>query len=132
MKPKAHKKDRQFGYVVGTAFAAVGSIWLFRGRFLPIATGCLVAGLALIALAALRPGLLSHPHRLWMRMAEGMSFVMTRVILALVFFLVLTPIALVRRALGSDPLRRRAPRRDTYWTPYPQRQRDPRHFEKMF
>jgi hypothetical protein len=67
-----------------------------------------------------------------MLLAEGLSFVTTRVILALVFFLVVTPIGVVKRLMGWDPLSRRAERRASYWQPYSERQRNPRHYEKMF
>ncbi len=39
-----------------------------------------------------------------MTLAEAMAYVSTRIILALVFFLVLTPIGLIKRAMGWDPL----------------------------
>jgi ABC-type uncharacterized transport system permease subunit len=67
-----------------------------------------------------------------MGLAEGLSYVMTRVILALVFFFVVTPIGLVRKMVGGDPLNRRAARTESYWKPYLARQTDPRHYEKMY
>ena len=83
-------------------------------------------------LGVLFPGVLRYPYRLWMKLAEGISYVMTRVTLAIVFFAVVTPIGLLRKAAGGDPLRRRARPADSYWWPYSARQRDPRHYEKMF
>jgi hypothetical protein len=65
-----------------------------------------------------------------MKLAEGMSYVSSRIILAIIFFLVLTPIGLIKRALGWDPLQRRSGTRDSFWHPYPERH--PRHYEKMF
>lgn len=67
-----------------------------------------------------------------MALAEGIGFVSTRIILAFVYFLVLTPIGLIKRAMGWDPLHRRAVRRESYWRPYSTRQRNRRHYEKMF
>ncbi len=49
-------------------------------------------------------------------MAHALGFVSTRIGLAIVFFGVMAPIALVLRAVGKDPLdRRRDRRRPTYW-----------------
>lgn len=45
--------------------------------------------------------------RLWLGLSLVLGAVMSRVILALVFFVVLTPLALLRRALGHDPMRLR-------------------------
>jgi hypothetical protein len=67
-----------------------------------------------------------------MLLAEGLSFVMTRIILGIVFFLIITPIGVVKRLSGWDPLDRRSGSRASYWRPYSERQRDTRHYEKMF
>ena len=78
------------------------------------------------------PRALVWPNRLWMGLAEALSFVMTRVILAIVFFALVTPIGLFRRLIGGDPLNRRAASSESYWKPYLSRQSDPRHYEKMY
>jgi hypothetical protein len=67
-----------------------------------------------------------------MKLAEGLSFVMTRLILGVVFFLVVTPIGVIKRLFGWDPLSRRGGHSDSYWTTYSERQRDSRHYEKMY
>lgn len=89
-------------------------------------------GVTLIVLGAISPRILVYPNKAWMKLAEGLSFVSTRIILAFVFFLVLTPIGLIKRAMGWDPLHRRSHGLDSYWRPYSKRQLDPRHYEKMF
>ncbi|WP_221031921.1 SxtJ family membrane protein [Actomonas aquatica] len=46
------------------------------------------------------------------------GFVLSHVILGLVYYLVLTPIGLIMRALGRDPLERRYdPTQTSYWKP---------------
>ena len=89
-------------------------------------------GGVLLMLGFVYPRALVWPNRIWMRFAEALSYVMTRVILGIVFFLVLTPIGLVRRMTGWDPLGRRRAPGESYWVPYPERQHDPKHLEKMF
>jgi hypothetical protein len=132
MKPRRFRAEREFGLVVGAAFTLLGSWWLFRGRFLEIARIFVPLGVSLILLGAVYPRVLLYPHRAWMKLAEGMSFISTRVILAFVFFLVLTPIGIIKRAMGWDPLHRRGDSLDSYWRPYSKRQLDSRHYEKMF
>ena len=54
--------------------------------------------------------------RAWMKLAEGMSWVMTRVILAAFFYLVLTPVGLCMRLFGKDLLDRKFhDGRASYW-----------------
>jgi hypothetical protein len=86
----------------------------------------------LVLLGLVFPNALVLPNRAWMVFAEALSFVMTRIILAFVFFAIVTPIGVVKRLFGWDPLQRRAAASDSYWKPYSERQRDPRHYEKMF
>jgi len=46
------------------------------------------------------------------------------------FFLALTPMGLLARLFGRDPLVRR--RRGSTWTPYPAHRRGVKHYERMF
>lgn len=132
MKPRAFRAEREFGLIVGAAFSLLGAWWLFRGKFFEVARILVPFGIGLFVLGAVFPRILFYPNKAWMKLAEGMSFVSTRIILAFVFFLVLTPIGMIKRAMGWDPLRRRSQSLDSYWQPYSRRQLDPRHYEKMF
>jgi len=129
----SYRVERSFGLSVGGVFVALGGLWLIRGKGqVVVAAGLLALGMVLVLFGAAFPGLLVVPNRLWMRLAEALSFVMTRVILAIVFFTVVTPIGLLRRLTGGDPLRRRAPSSESYWRPFGIRQTDVRHYEKMY
>lgn len=52
----------------------------------------------------------------WMSLSQALGFVVSRILLGVVFFVVLTPLALTQRALGRDPLKRRAPKNGTAFT----------------
>ena len=118
--------------IVGGVFALLGAWWFYRGKFTSAASIVLPLGFLLVLLGLIVPRVLVYPNRAWMALAEGMSYVSTRIILAFDFFVVLTPIGLIKRAMGWDPLHRRAHRLESYWRPYPERQQNPRHYEKMF
>ena len=132
MNQRSFRVEREFGLIVGSVFVLLGGWWLYRGKFFTAAQVTLPLGALLIILGLLWPGALVLPNRAWMLLAEGLSFVMTRIILGLVFFLIITPIGVVKRLSGWDPLSRRGARSASYWKPYSERQRDPRHYEKMF
>jgi hypothetical protein len=131
-KSPSLRQEREFGLLVGAIFCALGGWWLYRGRLEVVRPVVLTIGCLLVILGALFPTALKLPYRLWTGLAEALSFVTTRVILALVFFVVVTPIGLIGKALGRDPLRRRAKPAASFWWPYSDRQRDPKHYEKMF
>ena len=129
---KRFRAEREFGLVVGGVFVLLGSWWLYRGKFLTVAQVFLAVGGLLVLLGLIWPRLLVLPNRAWMLLAEGLSFVTTRIILGLVFYLMVTPIGVIKRLSGWDPLSRRGGRSESYWKPYSPRQRDRRHYEKMY
>jgi Saxitoxin biosynthesis operon protein SxtJ len=60
----------------------------------------------LVLPALVAPSVLKPAYRAWMALAAVLAWINTRIILGLVFFLVVTPIGLVMRLLGRDPMRR--------------------------
>ena len=107
--------------------------WLTWRGSAPIVTRTLLTlGGLLVVFGLVYPRGLVWPNRVWMRFTEALSYVSTRVILAIVFFVVITPIGVVRRLTGWDPLGRRRAPANSYWVPYSERQHDPKHLEKMF
>lgn len=132
MKKKSFRREREFGLIVGGVFVLLSAWWLYRGKFPGASQITLPLGALLVVLGFVWPKALVWPNRAWMLLAEGLSFVTTRLILGIVFFLMITPIGFVKRLTGWDPLDRRSGRRPSYWKPYSERQRDPRHYEKMY
>ncbi len=132
MKRRSFRAEKEFGLVVGGVFVLLGGWWLYRGKFGITTQVLLTLGALLIVFGLIWPRALVWPNRAWMLLAEVLSWITTRIILGLVFFLVVTPIGVVKRLMGWDPLSRRAPRGASYWRPYSERQRNPRHYEKMF
>ena len=132
MKPQSFRTEREFGLLVGGIFLLLGFWWIYRGKLAGPSQVILPLGAILFFLGLLIPRALYYPNKAWMALAAALSYVSTRVILAFVFFALLTPIGLIKRARGWDPLHRRSVSRESYWRPYSKRQLDPRHYEKMF
>ena len=97
------KEGRKFGLTVGTAFLVLGGVALWRGRELPTQILWGLGGLLILG-AALLPAKLKPVERAWMAMALQISRVMTPIVMGIVYFLVLTPIALVMRSTKGNPL----------------------------
>ena len=131
-RKQSQRAEREFGLVVGGVLILLSTWWLYRGKFHSASHVTLPLGAALVLLGLVLPRALVLPNKAWMALAEVLSFVTTRIILAFVFFLVVTPIGFIKRLFGWDPLHRRAGPSVSYWKPYSERQRDPRHYEKMF
>ena len=99
------KQLREFGLLIGFGFPFLIG-WIipalaghtFRIWTLWIALPSLITGL-------MKPGLLFYPYKWWMALGLALGWINSRIILGLVFFLVLQPIALIMKFVGYDPLK---------------------------
>jgi hypothetical protein len=75
-------------------------------------------GAAALAIAFLARRAWLAVFRAWMKLAEGLAWVSTRVILTIFYFVILTPFALVRRIAGKPTLDTAwHDGKTTYWVP---------------
>jgi len=113
--PELDRKGlREFGLVTGGILVALFGLlipWLL-GRAFPLWPWIVMAVLAVWSLAA--PLSLRHVYRLWMRFGLVLSRITTPLILGIVFYLLLTPMGLLRRLFGSDPMARKFDGSDSY------------------
>ena len=116
MTTKSNVELRKFGLTMAIAFAAIGGFMLWRDKpawmyLFAIAGFFLVFGLTL-------PRLLAPIEWAWMKFAYALSFVMTYVLITLIFYVAITPIGLVMRLLGKDPLALKFDKNaKSYWVP---------------
>ena len=114
------KTLRQFAGLWLVVFGGI-ALWqaLVRGRGslgLSIGALALVVGLAGLT----RPEWVRLIYIGWMVLAFPIGWTVSQVMLALMFYGLFTPIGLVFRLLGRDPLHRtRRPGVESYWTPKP-------------
>jgi len=67
--------------------------------------GWVALATAVLVLNMTAPKVFGPASKLWFGLSAVLGAVMSRVILTLVFFLVLTPMGLIRRAMGKDTLK---------------------------
>jgi hypothetical protein len=115
------EKRRAFGKVLVLGFLGLGVLlWVLvrwkTGRWAdwPLWLGGICASVG--AVCWMVPGLGRPVYVVWHAVGGAISFAITNVLLLVIYFLVITPIGLVLRALGRDPLERRWDRTaPTYW-----------------
>ena len=108
--------DRSFGFVFTGFCALVGGVKLYTGH--DWALYWFGASAAFLAAALLAPQILGPLNRLWMKFALLLYAVMNPLTMAMLFFLVVTPIGIVMRLAGKDFLRKRLePEAPSYWLP---------------
>jgi hypothetical protein len=96
---KSDEAVKKTGLTVGVVLILVSLLLWYLGKassvYFSIIGGLFVI-LAIIAIPVLRPF-----HKLWMTLALLMGFVMSRVILTLLYYLILTPIGLLAKLVGK-------------------------------
>lgn len=109
----ANKQERQFGLVFAGFFTLV-AFWPLWPLHAPKAGWLLAAGVSL-TLGLFLPRVLAPLNRAWMALGHGLGWVNSKIILGFVFFIIVTPIAMVMKALGRDLLSRRLRHSGSYW-----------------
>lgn len=100
--PVRPASDRKFGFVMAGALAVVGLLPILRGR--PPRVWALGLSVMFAVLALARPTALAAVNRAWTRLGLLLQRVTSPILLGVVFFLVVTPIALVLRLIGKKTL----------------------------
>lgn len=124
------KELRNFGLLVGIIFAALGVLPYFFGSGVNVIL--LAVGLVLVFLGAVIPGLLYWPYRAWMALAVIIGFFMSRLILAILFYAIVTPVGFIARAVGKDFLELKKPDTNSYWSKRSGGPSSPENYERQF
>ena len=107
--------DRSFGLTFAVVFVIVGLVPLWRGAA-PRAWALLLAAVFL-TLGVAWPRALAPANRTWLRIGLLMHRVVNPVVMAVLFYGIVTPFGFMMRLFGAGPARRL--RRDTaaktYW-----------------
>ena len=104
--------NKAFGWVFTVAFVVVGVWPLISGR--PIRIWSLIVAAIFLVATLLAPALLALPNRLWGKLGILMNRVVSPVVLAFLFYVVVTPMGVMMRMFGKDSMRLRG-RAGSHW-----------------
>jgi len=106
--------NKSFGFVFSVVFAVIGVLPLIGGG--PPRWWSLAVAVLLLITAFSAPKLLAPLNRVWTRFGLLLHRIVNPLVMAFLFFLVVTPIALLMRLFGKRPLHLKAePDASTYW-----------------
>jgi hypothetical protein len=130
-KFKDRREWKKFGIGLSIILTIFGTIqWLTGKSMFPMVY--LTAGIVLVS-ALLFPVILKPVFILFSYIGFGLGWVMTRVILSTLFFLVLTPISLLSRLVGKRYLQTDPEANGTtYWKSHEEQTASKKHFEKQY
>ena len=105
---------RKFGAAMIVGFGIIGSVFLWR-QHPTVAIGCYAFGGVTGAIGLTGARVALPFYWAWMSIAFVMGNIISRVLLAIVYYGLFTPMGLLRRAIGRDPLLLKRTERDSYW-----------------
>lgn len=106
--------NRRFGLLFSLVFA-IAAIYVYDGAIShkPViwATLCLIT----LAVTLIKADLLLPFNKLWMRIGLILGMVISPLVMGLIFYALITPIAVGIRLGGRDALRLRKSHKESYW-----------------
>ena len=106
--------SRSFGFLFFILFLAI-SLWpIINGANIIIWSAIL--SLLFLILAIVNSKFLIPLNKIWIKFGEILGLIISPIIMALVYFIILTPISLIVRIFGKDLLGLKfLKKQDTYW-----------------
>ena len=123
----------QFGLIWLVFFAGAGAMMWLRARSPGAAIGLWAAAVVVPVVGRAWPRFMRLVFLGMSYLAWPIGFVVSHVVLAVVYYLVVTPIGLVLRLAGHDPMGKRFdPEATTYWHPREKETSDPARYFRQF
>ena len=106
---------RQFAGIWFPVFWLIVAGLLYSGDATRGAIGAAGVGIVIGAIGVARPRFMHPIYLIWMYLAYPIGFVVSHVLLGVIFYLILTPVGLLMKVFGYDPLQRQMGAATTYW-----------------
>jgi hypothetical protein len=108
---------RKFGEISLAMLTVIALVFHWLDRLSAVTSLYLcAAGLGIFILSRISTKLVKPFYLLLYAMALPIGFVLTNILMAIIYFIILTPIGLIFRLIRRDPLQRKFdPRSKTYW-----------------
>ena len=111
---KFGRKDlKNFGYTIGFILLIISVFLFVRERDSSIYFFSL--GLIFIGLGIIIPTVLKPAYKIWMSFAVIIGWIMTRIILSVLFYLIISTIGIFARLFGKDFLNLKSKNNESYW-----------------
>jgi hypothetical protein len=128
----SRRELRQFAFLLAAfLLAAAGYAW-WRQHSAAWAAAAAGAAVLSAAVGGMAPQVLRVVYVGWMCLAFPVAWVVSHLVLAVIFFGVITPIGLLVRLVRGDPLQRQFDRQaESYWVPHAPSDDPKRYFQQF-
>jgi hypothetical protein len=106
--------NQKFGWFFAAVFALGGAYCIWK-NYPQRAIALFVLAAVFAALTLIAPKALAPLNRLWFGLGLLLGRIVSPIVLGLIFFVMITPVALVTRIFGRDELRLKKRQVTSYW-----------------
>ena len=124
-------KERHFGFLASTIFFGLGC-YCFFNRLVFLGAGLLLIGGVILSITLIKPNILKTSLVTWLRIGHAIGTVVTPIILSLIYWLLITPVAIFFVIIRRDELRLRYSTTKSYWIDVQPPERDTDRFKDQF
>ena len=104
---------KSFGLTIGFLIVVIGGFFFYDKNELFVYFFSI--GLIFMSLILIAPTVLKPVYKIWMIFAIIIGWVMTRVILSVLFYLIISTIGIFARIVGKDFLNLKSKNNESYW-----------------
>lgn len=115
VSPPKLPSERSFGLMLAASFVILGIRGIIRHHSPTVYGICFAASIVCGLLALTGPKALAPLNKAWFYLGKGMGKIVSPIILGIIFFCILAPVAILTRLFGRDELRLKRRATYSYW-----------------
>ena len=105
--------NRSFGILFSTLFAIIAFWPIINGN--PLRLWSIPISVIFLVLGLLNSKLLNPLNIVWVKFGELLGRIIAPIVMAIIYFIIVTPIGLFMRLIGKDLLNIKFSKANTYW-----------------
>ena len=105
--------EKSFGILFFIIFILIALWPLLSGE--PIKVWALVLSIFFLVITLLKRDLLKPLNKIWIKFGELLGKIIAPIVMALIFFFILTPTSIIVRLFGKDLLKLKTTKGKSYW-----------------
>ena len=124
--------ERKFGLLFFIVLLVIAIISYFQHHNLTTAIACLIGATIFLIAALVAPTVLRPLNKAWFQLGLVMAKIVNPVVMGVLFFLLISPVAMLTRLFGRDVLRLKKSTQVSYWIDRDPQGPDAESFKNQF
>ena len=106
--------NKKFGLVISCFLILLGTYFFYKS-FIYLGIVFIILSLIILGIAFIKPSLLTNLNKGWMLIGYLLGKVINPLVLGIIFFVLITPLAFFLKIIGRDELNIQSPSSNSFW-----------------